>query len=61
MTENGFWTGGPDEHRRALEQHVVDLKKRLENSDPDEREQTAREIAAAEKELQKSRDDQILW
>ena len=61
MTATGFWTDGPDEHRRAVKRHIRDLRKRLDNCNPEDREQIAREIENAKKELYESDDDHILW
>ncbi len=61
MTATGFWTGGPNEHRRAVEQHIRGLRKRLQDCKPEDREQIAKEIEDVEKELHRSDDDQILW
>jgi len=61
MTENGFWTGGPDEHRRAFEQHIAVLRKHLENCEPDDREQIARQIDDAMDELKKYGRVEEVW
>ncbi len=61
MSAPGFWVDGPGEHRRAYEQHMADLRKRLEYCKPKDRAQIASEIEDAEKEMPKSGDGQILW
>ena len=61
MTTSGFWTGGPDENRRAMEKHIAVLQTRLDICEPDERQQIARELGQAVEDLKKSSDDQILW
>ena len=61
MTATGFWTGGPDEHRRAVEQHIRNLRKRLGVCKPEDREPIAGDIENAKKELDKFGDDHIQW
>ena len=57
----GFWTDGPDEHRRAVEKHITELRRRLESCEPENREKTARQLEQALEELKKSDDNQISW
>ena len=61
MTTSGFWADGPDEHRRAMEKDIAVLRKRLENCQPEDREQIAEKIDQAVKDLKKASDGQILW
>ncbi len=61
MIENGFWVDGPDEHRRALEQRLRVLRKRLENCDADRRKQILQEISGTQQEMRDADDGQILW
>lgn len=37
MATSGFWADGPEEHRRAMEEHIAALRKRLKSCEPDER------------------------
>jgi hypothetical protein len=57
----GFWTEGPDEYRRAAEQHITELRMRLESSEPEDRERIARELEQAVEDLKKPDNGQILW
>lgn len=61
MKTVGFWTGGPDEHRRAVGKHITELRTRLESCEPESREQPARQLEQALEELKKSDDNQIFW
>ncbi|MCB9925543.1 MAG: hypothetical protein H6822_25560 [Planctomycetaceae bacterium] len=61
MSTNGFWADGPDEHRWACEKYMAELRSRLENCEPDEREQIAKELEQASDELKKCSDGRILW
>jgi hypothetical protein len=61
MTTSGFWTGGQGERRRASQQHLLALRKRLDECKPEEREQINRDIEDTEKALHDGDDDRILW
>ena len=61
MSNLGFFAGGPGEHQHAYEQHIAELRKRLEDCSPEERPQVESEISDAEKELKKATDGRILW
>lgn len=61
MSDSGFWTGGPAEHRRAYEQHIADLEKRLEDCRPEDRAQIERDLENARKQRLDAESGRNLW
>ncbi|MEO8497359.1 MAG: hypothetical protein ABI614_20000 [Planctomycetota bacterium] len=61
MATSSFWADGLNEHRRAVEQQILALRKRLEDCEPDDRQQFFEGIDRAVEDLKKCGDSQILW
>ena len=61
MTTASFWIDGPDEHSRATEKHITEVRKHLESCKSEDRERIAAELDQAVEELKASEDNHILW